>query len=81
MQCLIKRNILRNDVKQVLLTGKIIEEYPTDYPYPSCLILGIISSSVPLYVVYGIGEGRLWIITAYRPDESMWDASYTKRTV
>lgn len=81
MQRLIKRNILRNDVKQVLLTGKIIEEYPTDYPYPSCLILGIISSSVSLYVVCGIGEGRLWIITAYRPDESMWDASYTKRKV
>lgn len=81
MQRLIKRNILRNDVKQVLLTGKIIEEYPTDYPYPSCLILGIISSFVPLYVVCGIGEGRLWIITAYRPDESMWDASYTKRKV
>lgn len=81
MQRLIKRNILRSDVKTALLNGKIIEEYPSDYPYPSCLVLGIISLNKPLHVVCGIGDDKLWIITAYRPDETMWDSSFTRRKV
>ncbi len=81
MQRLIKRNILRGDVKATLLNGKIIEEYPSDYPYPSCLVLGFTSVNQPLHVVCGIGDDKLWIITAYRPDETMWDASFTRRKV
>lgn len=81
MQRLIKRNILRSDVKTALLNGKIIEEYPSDYPYPSCLVLGITSLNKPLHVVCGIGDDKLWIITAYRPDETMWDSSFTRRKV
>ena len=81
MQRLIKRNILRSDVKTALLNGKIIEEYPSDYPYPICLVLGITSLNKPLHVVCGIGDDKLWIITAYRPDETMWDSSFTRRKV
>lgn len=81
MQRLIKRNILRSDVKTALLNGKIIEEYPSDYPYPSCLVLGITSLNKPLHVVCGIGDDKLWIITAYRPDETMWDSAFTRRKV
>lgn len=35
----------------------------------------------PLHVVCGIGDDKLWIITAYRPDETMWDSSFTRRKV
>ena len=79
MQRLIKRNISRRDVKEALMNGKIIENYPEDYPYPSCLVLGVTLKSEVLHIVCGIGENRLWIITAYRPDESMWTESFTKR--
>lgn len=35
-----ERDISRNDVKNGILTGEIIEEYPDDFPNPSCLIFG-----------------------------------------
>lgn len=36
-----QRNITADEVIEAVYNGKIIEEYPDDYPYPSCLILGI----------------------------------------
>ncbi|WP_205764240.1 DUF4258 domain-containing protein [Anaerovibrio slackiae] len=32
--------ILRIDVINCIMNGEIIEDYPTDYPHPSCLIFG-----------------------------------------
>lgn len=37
---LIGINISRADVKNGIATGGIIEDYPEDYPNPSCLIFG-----------------------------------------
>ena len=47
--------------------GEVIEDYPDDYPYPSCLILG-----EGIHIVAGIGDDMLWLITAYRPDLDQW---------
>ena len=30
-----QRNITYEEIKQVILNGEIIEDYPDDYPYPS----------------------------------------------
>lgn len=35
-----QRGIKMADIIACIQNGKIIEQYPTDYPYPSCLILG-----------------------------------------
>ena len=35
-----ERDISRADVKNCILNGEIIEDYPNDFPYPSCLIFG-----------------------------------------
>ena len=48
--------------------GEVIEDYPDDYPFPSCLILGH-----GIHVVCGIGEGKAWIVTAYRPTLDKWE--------
>lgn len=79
LQRLIKRNIARHSVKEALLNGKIIEDYPSDYPYPSCLVLGIAVNKDILHVVCGIGDDRLWIITAYRPTSEKWDCTFSCR--
>lgn len=76
---LIKRCLTRLSVKQAILNGEIIEDYPCDYPYPSCLVLGISDESVALHVVCGIGEGELWIITAYIPDPEEWTDGFKVR--
>lgn len=48
-----QRDISINDVISCILTGEIIEQYPTDYPYPSCLILGSSLKSIIRHVVVG----------------------------
>ena len=74
-----KRNISREDVKLVVGSGEIIEDYPDDYPFPSCLMLGFLDNN-PIHVVCGIGNDELWMITAYYPDESEWlDDNKTRR--
>ena len=35
-----QRGILRIDVINCIMNGEIIEDYPTDYPHPSCLKFG-----------------------------------------
>lgn len=74
-----QRNISYREIKEVIRDGEIIEEYPEDYPYPSCLILGMTIKSRFLHVVVGIGERKLWLITAYEPDPGQWEDGFKKR--
>lgn len=69
------------DVVQCLRTGEIIEEYPDDRPYPSCLILGRTTAGRPLHVVCApvLSEQRLIIITTYQPDPDRWDPEFRRR--
>lgn len=39
-QRMIERDIKRPSVTEAILNGEIIEDYPEDFPFPSCLILG-----------------------------------------
>ena len=75
---LIKRSISPDEVIQVLLHGQIIEYYEDDYPFPSCLIFLMIGTR-PLHVVCSIGNGQLFTITAYAPNPTEWDTTFTKR--
>lgn len=74
-----QRNISYTEIKEVIENGEIIEEYPDDYPYPSCLILGMTIKERKLHVVVGIGESKLWLITAYEPDSLKWDEALKNR--
>lgn len=70
---LMQRGIAQADVEQAIKTGEIIEQYPDDYPYPSCLILGEDVAGEPLHAVCGLGGGEIWMITAYHPDAREWE--------
>ena len=35
-----QRGIRAKDVRNCIMTGEIIEQYPDDFPFPSCLIFG-----------------------------------------
>ena len=68
---LLERKITVDDIKNVILTGEIIEEYPDDTPVESCLIFGQSSIGLTLHVVASADE-FLHIITAYYPDPEKW---------
>lgn len=61
------RNIRLDDAENAILTGEIIEDYPDDYPFPSCLILGRDLGHNNLHVVCAQGEGRLYMIHGISP--------------
>ncbi len=68
-----QRGIFIQDILSCIKNGKIIEQYPDDYPHPSCLILGMSAKQTYLHVVVGSNMTTLWIITAYFPDSQKWE--------
>lgn len=74
-----QRDISIEDVMNCIIQGEIIEQYPTDYPFPSCLILGISVSGKFLHAVIGSNQSQLWIITAYYPDINKWSEDFKAR--
>jgi hypothetical protein len=79
----LNRNITTIQLKQALFNGKIIEKYPDDTPYPSCLVLGWLESGDPLHIVCSRGdtEPELRIVTVYQPDDEKWNSDYKVRKV
>lgn len=74
-----RRNISYKETKEAIISGEIIEDYPNDYPFPSCLVLGKTYEGKVLHVVVGIGKETLWLITVYEPDRNRWDSDYKTR--
>ena len=70
---LMQRGISQADVTHAIRDGEIIEEYPDDYPFPSCLLLGSTAAGTALHVVCGQGPDEVWMITAYCPDSAEWE--------
>ena len=81
------RKLMKDDSKvfvaqhamQRFLVGEIIEQYPNDYPTPSCLILGIDRLKQFMHVVCGTDGEYLWIITAYYPSKDKWENDFKTR--
>lgn len=63
-----ERDISRADVKKCVLEGEIIEDYPDDFPHPSCLIFGFTINDKIIHVVAGSDVKYIYIITAYFPN-------------
>jgi len=80
LERLFQRNIRTDDVKNALTNGEIIEQYPTDYPFPSCLVLGYTLEGRPLHVVCGSNGTELWLITAYFPNPNEWTEDFRQRS-
>lgn len=80
VQRMFERQISEENVKYVIHTGEIIENYPTDLPYPSKLVVGWIGAK-SLHVVLAENiEQKEWIvITVYEPDPNKWDDGFKRR--
>lgn len=64
-----ERDISRRDVKNCIMQGEIIEDYPDDFPHPSCLIFGRTMDQKVIHVVVSLDEDQdtIGIITVYYP--------------
>ncbi|MCX5813966.1 MAG: DUF4258 domain-containing protein [Proteobacteria bacterium] len=75
-----QRRINEKDVRSVLETGEIIEMYPDDTPYPSCLILGWMANR-PIHIVAAdnIADNETIVITVYEPERDKWSPNFKRR--
>lgn len=75
----VERHISPNEVKYVILSDEVIEEYPEDKYGPSCLIYGITEDGKILHVQCSIDP--VWIITAYDPtlNPEEWENNFKRR--
>jgi hypothetical protein len=57
-----------------VLRGEVIEDYPDDWPHPSCLIYGETFKGDPVHSVWAYNEENAWavLLTVYRPDPDRW---------
>ncbi len=74
-----ERGIALADVMSAIKSGEIIEQYPDDFPFPSCLILGNAKDSRALHAVASVNEDMIYLITAYYPDAKSWEADMKTR--
>lgn len=67
-----QRGIRIRDIRYAVENGEIIEQYPEDYPFPSCLIIGKDKNNKKLHVCMSDEGSASRIITAYYPDPDKW---------
>lgn len=68
-----QRHINLGSIINCIMSGEVIEQYPDDYPYPSCLVLGNRDMENPLHTVIASNGEMLFIITAYHPSAEQWE--------
>ena len=63
-----------DEIYSSVIQSEIIEDYPDDKPYPSCLIYGNTFNYEPVHSVwaYNVGTRSAVLITVYRPDPERW---------
>ena len=61
------------------MNGEIIEDYPDDFPFPSCLIFGRTDDGKPIHVYMSDEGSGSRIITAYFPSLEKWQADLRTR--
>jgi hypothetical protein len=62
--------------------GEILEQYPDDKPYPSCLIFSKLENGDPIHMVWAFNRATnsSVLITTYRPDPRKWIDGKIRRT-
>ena len=75
------RRIRLEEIREVIASGEIIEDYPEDKYGPSCLILGFTLAKRPLHIQCSYpSRSLIKIITLYEPDEARWTDFKIRRT-
>ena len=80
LQRMLERGIIRADIASVVVSGEIIEAYPTGKPFPACLIFGI-AGERPMHAVvaWDAETETTYVITVYQPDQEHFGVDFKTR--
>ncbi len=70
------------DVVESILEAIVVEDYPNAFKGASVLLLQEDRDGSPIHTVWGIPKGKTEpavLITAYRPNLTKWDKTFTRR--
>ena len=76
---LFERGITLDDIISCVASGEIIDQYETDKPLPSCLVLGMAIKGKYIHIVVSHDDEFIYLITAYYPDEQQWSNNFKTR--
>jgi Domain of unknown function (DUF4258) len=77
----ILRRVSVQELREAMVVGELLEDYPDDKYGPSCLVLGYTQARRPLHVQYSYPSHTLLkIITLYEPDPNLWIDFKVRRT-
>ena len=68
-----ERGIFVKDILNAIMTGTVIEDYPDDFPFPSCLICGQSLNDAVIHVCLSNEGESSKVITAYFPSSEKWE--------
>lgn len=74
-----ERDISISDVESCMESGEVIEDYPDDFPHPSCLIFGHTKNDKILHIVVGSDGDTIFFITAYYPSTDKFESDLKTR--
>jgi len=77
----LSRMISAEEIRSVIMEGKIIEDYPNDIRGHSCLMKGYGNNGRAIHIVCAPKEEYLAIITAYLPTDDLWSGNFTIRRI
>ena len=80
VQRMFERKVSIRNVSRALQSGEIIEDYSSEMPEPSRLVLGF-QGKRPFHVVTSenVDVNETTIITVYLPDPQQWTKDFRKR--
>jgi hypothetical protein len=80
LQRMFERDISAKKVSQALQSGETIEDYSSEMPEPSRLILSI-QGKRPIHVVVSENQtaGEITVVTVYIPDSDKWNKDFKSR--
>ena len=77
---MVERGIGQKEALKVIKEGQVIEDYPEDTPYPSCLIFKKVDER-PIHVVVAFDseDDFAYIITVYEPSLDEFESDFKTR--
>jgi len=74
-----ERGITVKDIRSAIMSGEIIENYPDDFPFPSCLVCGKSEKDTIIHICMSDEGESSKVITAYFPSSEKWESDLMTR--
>jgi hypothetical protein len=80
IQRMFQREISELAVTEIIKSGKVLQDYLDDQPYPSCLKLGFfLNRPIHVIIANNTTDNEIIVVTAYEPELDKWEAGFEKR--